>query len=105
MKAVVAAFNQEKALVGAFSVIVQLHRLIDSRHYAGPRRGAGQPEQPRPLAQPAGGGAEAGGGGRGAGDTQHQPQQDIQDNRWTTSHFHFHISRIGPSIKLETEVK
>ena len=28
MKAVVAAFNQEKALVGAFSVSVQLHRLI-----------------------------------------------------------------------------
>ena len=28
MKAVVAAFNQEKAIVGAFSVIVQLHRLI-----------------------------------------------------------------------------
>ena len=28
MKAVVAAFNQEKALVGAFFVIVQLHRLI-----------------------------------------------------------------------------
>ena len=28
MKAVVAAFNQEKALVGALSVIVQLHRLI-----------------------------------------------------------------------------
>ena len=28
MKAVVAAYNQEKALVGAFSVIVQLHRLI-----------------------------------------------------------------------------
>ena len=27
-KAVVAAFNQEKALVGAFSVIVQLHQLI-----------------------------------------------------------------------------
>ena len=25
-------FNQEKALVGAFSVIVQLHRLIDLRH-------------------------------------------------------------------------
>ena len=35
MKAVVAAFNQEKALVGAFSVIVQLHRLIDLRHYLG----------------------------------------------------------------------
>ena len=33
MKAVVAAFNQEKALVGAFSVIVQIHRLIDLRHY------------------------------------------------------------------------
>ena len=28
MKAVVASFNQEKALVGAFSVIVQLCRLI-----------------------------------------------------------------------------
>ena len=28
MKAVVAAFNQEKALVGAFSMIVQLHQLI-----------------------------------------------------------------------------
>ena len=28
----VGAFNQEKALVGAFSVIVQLHRLIDLRH-------------------------------------------------------------------------
>ena len=27
MKAVVGAFNQEKALVGAFSVIVQLHRF------------------------------------------------------------------------------
>ena len=34
MKAVVAAFNQEKALVGAFSVIVQLHRLIDLQHYS-----------------------------------------------------------------------
>ena len=30
---VVAAFNQEKALVGAFYLIVQLHRLIDLRHY------------------------------------------------------------------------
>ena len=29
VKAVVAALNQEKALVGAFSVIIQLHRLID----------------------------------------------------------------------------
>ena len=33
MKAVVAAFNQEKALVGAFSVIVQLHQLTDLQHY------------------------------------------------------------------------
>ena len=33
VKVVVAAFNQEKVLVGAFSVIVQLHRLIDLRHY------------------------------------------------------------------------
>ena len=28
MKAIVGAFNKEEALVGAFSVIVQLHRLI-----------------------------------------------------------------------------
>ena len=34
LKALVGAFNQEKALVGAFSVIVQLHRLIDLRHYS-----------------------------------------------------------------------
>ena len=36
MKALVGTFNQQKALVGAFSVIVQLHRLIDLRHYSGP---------------------------------------------------------------------
>ena len=36
MKALVGAFNQEKALVGAFSVIViVIHRLIDLRHYSG----------------------------------------------------------------------
>ena len=35
VKAIVAAFNQEKALVGAFSVIVKLYRLIDLRHYTG----------------------------------------------------------------------
>ena len=29
MKVLVGTFNQEKALVEAFSVIVQLHRLID----------------------------------------------------------------------------
>ena len=28
VKVVVAVFNQEKALVGAFSVVVQLYRLI-----------------------------------------------------------------------------
>ena len=33
MNALVGAFNQEKALVGAFSVIVQLHRWIVSQHY------------------------------------------------------------------------
>ena len=32
LNVVVGAFNQEMALVGAFSVIVQLHRLIDMRH-------------------------------------------------------------------------
>ena len=32
VNALVGAFNQEKALVGAFSVIVQLHRLVDLRH-------------------------------------------------------------------------
>ena len=32
VKALVGTFNQEKALVGAFSVIVQLHRLLDLRH-------------------------------------------------------------------------
>ena len=32
MKALVGAFNQENALVGAFPVIVQLHRLIDLRN-------------------------------------------------------------------------
>ena len=36
MKAVVAAFNQVKALVGAFSVIVQLHGLIVCRSSPGP---------------------------------------------------------------------
>ena len=37
MKALVGAFNKEKALVGAFSVIVQLHHLIDLRHWFSPR--------------------------------------------------------------------
>ena len=59
MKVVVAAFNQEKALVGAFSVIVQLHRLIvysTLGHilHSG-RDGAGGdqdvPHRPRPLPQ------------------------------------------------------
>ena len=64
MKTVVAAFNKEKALVGAFSVIVQLHRLIvysTTAHLLGPdvgealeergRRGGGQREGSR-LVQP-----------------------------------------------------
>ena len=33
MKVLVGAFNQEKVLVGAFSMTVQLHRLIDLWHY------------------------------------------------------------------------
>ena len=33
MKALVVAFNQEKALVGAFSVIVQLHQLTRIQQY------------------------------------------------------------------------
>ena len=33
VKALIGAFNQETALVGAFSVNVQLHRLTDLRHY------------------------------------------------------------------------
>ena len=39
VKAVVAAFNQEKALVWAFSVIVHFHRLIvysTTAHLLGP---------------------------------------------------------------------
>ena len=31
-RAAIIAYNQEKVLVGAFSVIVQLHRWIDLRH-------------------------------------------------------------------------
>ena len=34
VKALAGAFNQEKALVGVFSAIVQLHRLIYLRHYS-----------------------------------------------------------------------
>ena len=37
MKAVEATFNQEKALVGTFSVIVQLCRLIVNSSTCGPR--------------------------------------------------------------------
>ena len=60
MKALVGTFNQEKALVGAFSVIVQHHRLIvysTTAHLLGPdvgealeergRRGGGQREGSR----------------------------------------------------------
>ena len=37
MKALVGAFNQEKALVGAFSVIVQLHRWMVSLQCTSPQ--------------------------------------------------------------------
>ena len=51
MKAVVAAFNQEKALVGAFSVITNLRMelleaLVETdhwRHYTDPQPGVGTP--------------------------------------------------------------
>ena len=36
VEAQIGTFNQEQALVGAFLVIVQLHRLIDLRHYSQP---------------------------------------------------------------------
>ena len=49
MKALVGAFNQEKALVGAFSVIVQLNRWIGLQHYL--------------EVQAQGGGASSGAGG------------------------------------------
>ena len=49
VKAIVGTFNQEKALVGAFSVIVQLHRLIDLRHQYKPHN-VQQDECPNPLA-------------------------------------------------------
>ena len=41
MKVLVCTFNQEKALVGAFSVIVQLHRLIVYTALVARRLGAG----------------------------------------------------------------
>ena len=52
MKAQVGAFNQKKALVGAFSVIVQLHRLIDLRHYSlagSMMTGCTPEEEPHPM--------------------------------------------------------
>ena len=59
VKALVGAFKQEKALVGTFSVIVQLHRLIDLRHYSQP------PPQARGPAH-AGVSRERGGAAHGA---------------------------------------
>ena len=52
MKVLVGAFNKEKALVGAFSVIVQLHRLIDLRHYQGAGVVGGRGGEPRPQPGP-----------------------------------------------------
>ena len=46
MNAVVAAFNYEKALVGAFSVIAQLHRLIVYRTWV--RRARSVPAEAAP---------------------------------------------------------
>ena len=62
MKAVVAAFNQEKALVGAFSVIVQpvvepMDRFTALQETSALRRGV----------RPGGDAPVAGGAGRGAG--------------------------------------
>ena len=59
MKALVGAFNQEKALVGAFSVIVQLHRLIDLRRYS--------TCTPHHLGEGRGCRSEGEGGGQGGG--------------------------------------
>ena len=53
MKAVVAAFNQEKALVGAFSVIVQLHRLIVYSTISNTSFTAPGPGDTEPAVQPA----------------------------------------------------
>ena len=64
MKAVVAAFNQEKALVGAFSVITNLrmelfHALKFSLHQAGtpedlrPERAAAPPARGAAVVRPA----------------------------------------------------
>ena len=81
MKAVVAALNQEKALVGAFSVIVQLHRLIVYTALVvaacvpaarTSTNGHGLPARPRIKdifrlgghTRPGGGGTGAGGGGQ-----------------------------------------
>ena len=66
MKAVVAAFNQEKALVGAFSVITNLRMelfgaLLPTLHSAAAPRAAGPPQGGAGLALRAGGGRRVGG--------------------------------------------
>ena len=67
MKVVVAAFNQEKALVGAFSVIVQLQRLIDLRHYlcGGVAEAGGEAGRVQLCSGAGLGGGPPGGGGWG----------------------------------------
>ena len=52
MKAVVAAFNQEKALVGAFSVITNLRMELFEALLPGPGPRPGAGALPRVLAQP-----------------------------------------------------
>ena len=51
MKALVGAFNQENALVGAFSVIVQ-PVVEPMEHYTALVPGPGRARQPRPLLRP-----------------------------------------------------
>ena len=62
MKAVVAAFNQEKALVGAFSVIVQLHNYLSG----GVAEAGGEAGRVQLCSGAGLGGGPPGGGGRGS---------------------------------------
>ena len=80
MKAVVAAFNKEKALVGAFSVIVQLHRLINLKSKFSCRRWCCLDGR-----SPGAGGQ---GGGRGGVRHPHR-QQPQEDHSSQLPHHHY----------------